>query len=136
MGLIRNQSGQILVILATTLLFGGATVAVGVMTTGQTAKEITKKIKNLEMDEDRQDEALRLIKQWKKDGKAFWKADQKNMKKLFKLMKKYETTPGELDELVAAQDRNADENDRILLDNRFALKEQMTKEQWDAVFDQ
>jgi hypothetical protein len=105
-----------------------------VSSTGQTAKEITKKIKNLEMDDERQDEALRLVKQWKKDGKAFWKADQKNMKKLFKLMKKYETTPEELDELVAAQDRNADENDRILLDSRFALKEQMTKEEWDAVF--
>jgi len=134
MGLIRNQSGQILIILATTLLFGGATVTVGVFTTGQPIKEITKKVKNLQMEEDRQDEALRLVKKWKKDGKTYWKADQKNMKKLLKLMKKYETTPEDLQELITKQDQNSDENDKILLDIRFALKEQMTKEEWDAVF--
>jgi hypothetical protein len=112
----------------------GGSVTVGLLATGQSTKQITKEVKSLEMDEERQDETVRLLKKWKKDGKAFWKADQKSMKKVLKLMKKYETTPGELQDLIDRQDQNADEHDKTLLDTRFALKEQLTREEWDAVF--
>ena len=134
MRFLKNQGGQVLVILLTTVFLGGSTAAVGVLTTGQTSKEITKKVKKLDMDKDREKQALKLVKRWKKDGKAFWKADQKNLKKVFKLMKKYETTPEDLDRFLARQDRNIDKNDAILLDSRFALKEVLTEEEWNAVF--
>ena len=69
MRLLKNQSGQVLIILLSTMLGGGVTV--GIMATGQPIKQIQKKVKNLEMDEVRQDEALKLVKSWKKKRQGF-----------------------------------------------------------------
>ena len=67
---MKKQRGQLLIIYLTTLFIGGSSVALGVLATGQSIKQIEKNVKTHVLDPSKQQQSLALLKQWKDEGKA------------------------------------------------------------------
>jgi len=129
-----NQHGQILIILLGALFLGGATLAAGVFGTGKSLGDVGKSVKKQVADESRRNAAREVIGRWSSDVKGFLKQSGHRQKTLAKLMRRHDATRPELTAVISEQASASDELDRRALDYRFALKEQLTREEWGRVF--
>jgi glyoxylase-like metal-dependent hydrolase (beta-lactamase superfamily II) len=134
MNTIRRQRGQVLVIIVGTLFLGGTGLATGVLSSGDTLKDMTKNIKALNLADARQDQALDVLKRWKKTLKPVWKAHSKKGDEILDLLEDQYTTEVELRELFAEQaDNTADANVQVE-GIRDELRAILNKDEWDGVF--
>jgi hypothetical protein len=134
MNTIRRQRGQVLVIIVGTLFLGGAGLATGVISSGDSLKARKKSIKVLNLDDARQDQALDVLKRWKKTAKPVWKMHLKKGDEILDLLEDQYTTEVELRELFAEQaDNTADANVQVegLRDELRAI---LSQNEWDRVF--
>jgi hypothetical protein len=134
MTLQTNQRGQVLIILLGVLFLGGATLAAGVFGTGKSLGDVGKAVKKQVADENRRDAAREVISRWSSDVDGFLKQTGHRQKTMTKLMRRHDATRPELTAVISEQALASDEIDRRALDYRFALKEQLTREEWGRVF--
>ena len=129
-----KQRGQILIIYLTTMFVGGSSVALGVLATGKTIKELEKGVKVHVLDSTKQQQSLALLERWEDEGKALKKEYKEQRKVLVGLIKKYDTNmsyfTAKSNELLEMDQRAANR----LLDIQYDLRKNMTREEWNKVF--
>lgn len=103
MNAIRKQRGQVLVILVGALFLGGAGLAAGVMASGDSLKKLEKSVKSLNLDDAREDQALDVLKRWKKAAKPVHKAHSKTGGVLMDLLEDQYTSAEALAEVFSEQ---------------------------------
>lgn len=130
----RGPAGQVLIILATTLLIGGSALVAGTFMTGLTTKEMDKAVKQVVEDKDRAKAARAAIKAWKKDAEAFAKRLRKTDKKVAKLLQDHDAQRSEVEALLEQEDRDLRSVSKQVLTHRGDLRRQLTDAEWAAVF--
>jgi hypothetical protein len=129
-----KQRGQILILLAVYLFFGGAASTVLLYNHGYSPRELKKAVASVVADEVRRDAAQSEIKYWSKALEAQNKDLGKAQKKIVKLARQHDATRAEADRIVANMDDSIRRMDRSFLDARFQLKGQLTQAEWDALW--
>lgn len=129
-----KQRGQILIIYLTTMFVGGSSVALGVLATGKTIKELEKGVKVHVLDSTKQQQSLALLERWEDEGKALKKEYKEQRKVLVELIKKHDANmsyfTAKSNELLEMDQRAANR----LLDIQYDLRKNMTREEWNKVF--
>lgn len=113
--------------------FGGG-VGSGAILTSSDVDDLRERVAIVIEDETRRQAAAQKLKELKKDVRAFEKAFAKSGKKLNKLYKDHE---GDREEALAIlDDLNSDwaAGQERALDARFGLRNELTKEEWSALF--
>ena len=128
------QRGQILILLAAYLFFGGAASTVLLYNQGYSPRALKKAVANVVTDESRRNAAQSEISYWSKALKAQNKDLGKSQKKMVKLARRHDATQAEADRIVANMDDSILRMDRSFLDARFQLKGRLTQAEWDALW--
>jgi len=128
------QRGQILILLAAYLFFGGAASTVLLYNQGYSPRALKKAVANVVTDESRRNAAQSEISYWSKALKAQNKDLGKSQKKMVKLARRHDATRAEADRIVANMDDSILRMDRSFLDARFQLKGRLTQAEWDALW--
>ena len=133
MNTVRRQRGQVLVIIFGAMLLGGG-LAAGVFTSGTALKDMKKEIKKLDLDADREKQALDILKGWKEAVEPGWKAHEKRVDEFFSLLEKQHTPAATLEALFAEQSGDAAEAEAKVLMLRDELRTTLTRDEWARVF--
>jgi len=83
-------------------------------------------------DDRRRDSALKIIDDWEKGRKEQEKEFREERAQLVRVMKRHDATREEADLVAAKLDESILVMDRRFLDMRFGVRDQLTKEEWDA----
>jgi hypothetical protein len=130
----RKQTGQVLIVLLGTLLMGGSGLAAGLFLTGKTAKEIRKQALTIVADELRRDEIKAVLNNWEREVKQLDKARQQRIDGLAALLQRHDVEPQDFEPVLGNFDKAEAEAFSTTLAMRFALREQLTAEQWRELF--
>lgn len=109
-------------------IFGGAGLDL------YSLKYLQPKIEQVVVAEDRQDALIKLIKAQEDKQDDFNKQAADAGKKMLEINKNYAASKDEFHAVVDAADQRLLEMQNRYIDLRFALKEDMTREEWKAVF--
>ena len=134
MNTLRKQRGQVLVILVGALFLGGAGMAAGVMASGDSLKQIEKSIKSLKLDDAREDQALDVLKRWKKAAKPVHKAHSKTSDELMDLLKDQYTSAEALAEVFTEQAERTASAEVQVVAFRDELRSILSEAEWNRVF--
>ena len=133
-----RQQGQVLIILVTSLfLAGGAGTAskAGWIAMGMTVDTLDERIEKAVFDPQRRDRIIELTDAWKEEADAFFKTHAGRKKELLDLIGRHDATLEEFKKLAANFDEQLRTIDRVVLDTRSALRELMSRSEWEAVFE-
>jgi len=130
----KKQRGQLLIIYLTTLFVGGSSVALGVLATGMSIKEIEKSVKSHVQDESRQKISLELLEQWEDEGKTLKKEYKEQRETLLDLIKKHDSEKSAFNSTINKILTMDQQTTKRLLDIQYELRQNMTAEEWSKVF--
>jgi hypothetical protein len=130
----RNRSGQVLIILLGSLLMGGSGVAVGLFLTGKTSSEMRKDTLAMVEDAGRRDKIKAVFKRWEDEVKRMDKTRNKRIDELAALMRRHDARPADFDPIFATFDETQEQAFETALAMRFALREQLSAEEWRQLF--
>lgn len=115
-------------------LFGGATVGSGAILTSAGVADLQEQVTVVVTDRTRREDALSVLEGLEKDVRAFEKSFQKTGKQLNKLYIEHADNRATARSILAGLSSEwADGQDRAL-DARFALRDQLTEDEWEALF--
>src|SRR3974377_587524 len=126
---LRRERGQILILLATWLFFGGGASS-ALVVYDRPASGVKKAIKRVIEDDGRKDAILSYISDWKARQKKQDKEVRADRKELLKTLRRKGTQRSELEPTMAKLDATLAEMDRNFLDLRFRVKAQVTRAEW------
>ncbi len=133
MTLSKYQRGQILIIYLSTLFVGGSTIALGLLSTGKPLDDLVKNVKVRVSDNERQQQVLDLLEQWKDEGKEKQKVYREQREQLLDLVKDHAATrvqfDNQLEQLLAMDTAAA----KRLLDIQYGLRENLTETEWNKI---
>jgi len=133
----HRQSGQVLIILlGGTLLLGGSALVAAEFLTGKSTAELRRQSLAMTEDEAHRERIEDLFRRWEKEAKGADEARAKNQKALRALMQKHDAKPGDSEAAFAEVDAIDGRGINAALDMRFALRGQLTAEQWRTLFPQ
>ena len=124
-----RQRGQILILLAGWLFFGGGASS-ALVVYDRPAKEMKKVIKRVITDADRRDVILSDLSRWKSGQKKLDKEASSDRKELLKTLRRKDAERSEAEPLMAKLDETFLKMDRNFLDLRFRVKEQVSSAEW------
>ena len=127
-----KERGQVLILLATFLFFGGGASS-ALVVYDRSPSEIKKAVKRTVTDSSRRDAILTYIDQWEALQKQRDKEISTARATLFKTLRRKDATRTEADEITAQLDRTSLEMDQSFLNLRFRVKDQTTSAEWAAV---
>ena len=131
---MSRQSGQVLIIIVAALLLGGGGLAAGVVLTGKPVSELKKESLAMVQDRDRRENVEGVFKRWDKDIEALLAKRDKNRKAIVELMQKRGATLADFNRVYAESDAIETQAFEAALDMRFALRQQLTPEEWRKLF--
>lgn len=132
-----RQSGQVLVILlGGTLLGGGSALVAAEFLTGKPAAELRKQSLAMTEDKARRERIEEVFKRWETEVKSADEARTKNRDALRALIQKHDVKPGDFRAVFVEGDAIDARGLYAGLDMRFALRGQLTAEQWRTLFPQ
>jgi hypothetical protein len=114
-----------------TILFLGGGGSSAVMTY---IAEYTDTIKEILEDDDRRDTALETMAAFKNLGKQQSKARADVVKQMEKALKDTDRSPEAVNELWSDYYQQVRDINDAAVDHRFELREQLTREEWEQVF--
>jgi hypothetical protein len=126
---LPRERGQILILLATWLFFGGGASS-ALVVYERPASEMKKAIKRVIADEVRKDAILSNLSDWKSRQKKQDKEVSADREELLETLRHKATQRSDLAPTMAKLDATLDEMDRNFLDLRFRVKEQVTRAEW------
>jgi hypothetical protein len=132
-----KRQGQVLIVLVTSLfLAGGAGTAskAGWIAMGITVDTLDKRVEKAVFDPERRDRIMELTKKWREKADAFFKAHAGRKKELLDLIVRHDSNPDEFRKLAARFEEELRTIDRVVLDTRSALRDCMSRSEWEAVF--
>jgi hypothetical protein len=124
-----RQRGQILILLAGWLFFGGGASS-ALVVYDRPAKEMKKVIKRVITDADRRDVILSDLSRWKSGQKKLDKEASSDRKELLKTLRRKDVERSEAEPIMAKLDETFLKMDRNFLDLRFRVKEQVSSAEW------
>ena len=124
-----RQRGQILILLAGWLFFGGGASS-ALVVYDRPAKEMKKVIKRVITDADRRDAILSDLSRWKSGQKKLDKEASSDRKELLKTLRRKDAERSEAEPIMAKLDETFLRMDRNFLDLRFRVKEQVSSAEW------
>ena len=131
---MSRQSGQVLIIIVATLLLGGGGLAAGVVLTGKPVSELKKESLAMVQDRGRRENIEGVFKRWDKDIEALYSKRDKNRKAIVELMQKRGATLSDFDRVYVESDAIEAQAFEAALDMRFALRQQLSPEEWRKLF--
>jgi hypothetical protein len=126
---LPRERGQILILLATWLLFGGGASS-ALVVYDRPASEMKKAIKRVIADDVRKDALLSNLSDWKSRQKKQDKEVRADREELLESLRRKGTQRSELAPAMAKLDATLEEMDRNFLDLRFHVKTQVTRAEW------
>jgi hypothetical protein len=124
-----RERGQILILLAGWLFFGGGASS-ALVVYDRPAKEVKKAIKRVITDADRRDVILSDLSRWKSAQKKQDKEAKSDRKDLLKTLRRKDAQRSDAEPIMAKLDETFLKMDRNFLDLRFRVKEQVTSAEW------
>lgn len=134
----RRQTGQVMIILLGGMLLGGggSALVAAKFLTGKSAAELREQSLAMTEDKARRESIEEVFKRLEREVKSVDEARAKNRETLRTLMQKHEPKPGDVEAVFAEVDAIDARGLYAGLDMRFALRGQLTAEQWRALFPQ
>lgn len=130
----RHQSGQVLIMLFGSLLMGSSGLAAGLLLTGKTSSEMRKDALRMVDGDDRRDKIKAILKRWEDEVERMDKTRKKNINELATLVRRHDAEPDDFDPTFAALDETEAQAFDAALAMRFALREQLSAEEWRELF--
>ena len=127
-----KEHGQVLVLLAAYLFFGGSASS-ALVVYDRSPSEIKKVVKRTVADSTRRDAILTYVSQWDALRKQQDKEISAARATLFKTLRRKDATRSEVDQITAKLDTTSLEMDQSFLNLRFRVKEQTTSAEWAAI---
>jgi predicted ribosome quality control (RQC) complex YloA/Tae2 family protein len=127
-----KERGQVLVLLAAFLFFGGSASS-ALVVYDRSPSEIKKAVKRTVTDSARRDAILTYIDQWEALRKQQDKGISSARATLLKTLRRKDATRSEADQITAKLDTTSLEMDQSFLNLRFRVKDQTTSAEWAAI---
>ena len=124
-----RERGQILILLAGWLFFGGGASS-ALVVYDRPASEMKKVIKRVITDADRRDVILSDLSRWKSGQKKQDKEASSDRKELLKTLRRKDAERSDAEPIMAKLDETFLKMDRNFLDLRFRVKEQVSSAEW------
>jgi hypothetical protein len=124
-----RERGQILILLAGWLFFGGGASS-ALVVYDRSASEMKKVIKRVIPDAGRRDVILSDLSRWKSGQKKQDKEASSDRKELFKTLRRKDAERSDAEPIMAKLDETFLKMDRNFLDLRFRVKEQVSSAEW------
>ena len=119
---------MLIALLTIMLLGGGASASLDYIADSRDA------VKTVMAEDGRQKDALSVLKAMKKRAKSQNKLVRKSVKELGKLLEGREDITAEGDDILDRHLENVESYSSDMLDLRFELKEQITRDEWGQIF--
>jgi ABC-type nitrate/sulfonate/bicarbonate transport system substrate-binding protein len=134
----HRQTGQVMIILLGGMLLGGggSALVAAKFLTGKSAAELREQSLAMTEDKARRENIEDVFKRLEREVKSVDEARAKNQEALRTLMQKHDPKPGDVEAVFAEVDASDARGLDAGLDMRFALRGQLTAEQWRALFPQ
>jgi hypothetical protein len=127
-----KERGQVLILLATYLFFGGSASS-ALVVYDRSPSEIKKAVKRTVTDSTRRDAILTYIDQWEALQKQRDKEISTARATLFKTLRRKDATRTEVDQITAKLHTTSLEMDQSFLNLRFRVKDQTTSAEWASI---
>jgi len=124
-----RERGQVLILLAAWLFFGGG-AASALVVYDRPVSEVEKAIKRVIANVERRDVMLSDLGQWESGQKKQDKEVSAGRDELLKILRRQEAQRSDADPIIAKLDETFLEMDRDFLDLRFRVKDQATRAEW------
>jgi len=129
MTMLPRERGQVLILLAAWLFFGGG-AASALVVYDRPVSEVEKAIKRVIANVERRDVILSDLSQWESGQKKQDKEVSAGRDELLKTLRRQNAQRSEADPIIAKLDETFLEMDRDFLDLRFRVKDQATRAEW------
>jgi hypothetical protein len=129
MRLRPRENGQILILLAAWLFFGGGGTS-ALVVYDRPASEMKTAIKHAIPNSDRRDALLYKISVWEAGQKQKAKKAGADREQLFKTLRRKDAQRSDAEPLMARLDATFLEMDQSLINLRFRVKDQVTSAEW------
>ena len=126
---LPRERGQVLILLAAWLFFGGG-AASALVVYDRPVSEVEKAIKRVIANVERRDVILSDLGQWESGQKKQDKEVSAGRDELLKILRRQEAQRSDADPIIAKLDETFLEMDRDFLDLRFRVKDQATRTEW------
>jgi len=126
---IPKERGQVLILLAAWLFFGGG-AASALVVYDRPVSEVEKAIKRVIANVERRDVILSDLSQWESGQKKQDKEVSAGRDELLKTLRRQDAQRSEADPIIAKLDETFLEMDRDFLNLRFRVKDQATRAEW------
>lgn len=130
----KMQTGQVLIILLGALFFGGSTAVVGTLGTGHSIDELKSRFGRAVKEPDRARAVRELLDRWEKEGKEYFKVSAESHKAVIKMVHRHDATRADFEAVTSQIDARDARNIDRFLDFRASIKQQVSREDWQAVF--
>ena len=127
-----RERGQVLILLAAWLFFGGGASS-ALVVYDLPASDVEKAVKHVITDPSRRDAIVFNISVWEAGQKEKDKKVSDAREELFKILRRKDAQHHELEPIVARLDRTLLEMDESFLNLRFRVKEQVTSAEWTEI---
>jgi hypothetical protein len=124
-----RERGQVLILLAAWLFFGGGASS-ALVVYDRPASEVKKAIKRVITGVSRRDVILSDISQWESGQEKQDEQVSEQREKLLKTLRRKDAQRAEVEPIMAKLDETFLEMDRSFLNLRFRVKEQVTSTEW------
>ena len=124
-----RERGQILILLAAWLFFGGGASS-ALVVYDRPASEVKKAIKRVITGASRRDVILSDISQWESGQEKQDEQVSEERENLLKTLRRKDAQRAEVEPIMAKLDETFLEMDRSFLNLRFRVKEQVTSTEW------
>jgi hypothetical protein len=128
----RTERGQVLILLATWLFFGGGASS-ALVVYDRPPSQVKKAVKIVITDVGRRDVILSDISAWEGAQKKRDKEVRAAREELFKTLRRKDAQRSEAEPTTAKLDETLAAMDRSFLDLRFRVKEQVTRTEWAGI---
>jgi hypothetical protein len=128
----RTERGQVLILLATWLFFGGGASS-ALVVYDRPPSQVKKAVKLVITDVGRRDVILSDISAWEAAQKKRDKEVRAAREELFKTLRRKDAQRSEAEPTTAKLDETLTAMDRSFLDLRFRVKEQVTRTEWAGI---
>ena len=126
---LPRERGQVLILLAAWLFFGGG-AASALVVYDRPVSEVEKAIKRVIANVERRDVILSDLGQWESGQKKQDKEVSAGRDELLKTLRRQDAQRSEADPIIAKLDETFLEMDRDFLNLRFRVKDQATRAEW------
>jgi len=126
---LPRERGQVLILLAAWLFFGGG-AASALVVYDRPVSEVEKAIKRVIANVERRDVILSDLSQWESGQKKQDKEVSAGRDELLKTLRRQNALRSEADPIIAKLDETFLEMDRDFLNLRFRVKDQATRAEW------